>query len=604
VGVGDPVGSAEPQALLHERRSKAALLRKKDNWREENVMNQSAWRWTRAVALAASFGAVGASFNAYAFQVHRSRDLDIHWDNTLSYNLGVRVQGINDKIGDNPSFNESNYKFSQAGDIVTNRISILSEADLVWKERLGFRISGSAWNDFAYDDDVEYNPGEVAPGVPYSAVGTRSDGEYGHYTKRFYVRGAQLLDAFVFANFTMAEQPASIRAGRLTQYWGNALIFGAQGINYSQNASDQIKASSAPGTQAKELAIPRAQVLLQAQVTRSFAIAAQYFFEYQPNRLPEGGTYLGITDFLFRGADQAFGGSLIRDDDNTPDELNDNFGLRAAWTPAWLRGTLAGYYRHFDETQPWTPLFAADDGQTTFHQSYATGVDMFALSLDKQIGVYSSGFELSYRRDTALNSATGPLPSDLSGSEGARGDTLNAVANVVIGLTPTSWYQTGTALAEIAYTRKLSVGSNEDLYNGTDYAGCPTGDKWDGCSTDDAIQLALQVDPQWLQVVPGVDLDMPIFAAYGLYGNTANLGGSVSQGAIVYTIGVHAFYRQKYNVTLQYNGYHARTNGVTNFSGGSVPLGTEGYPTYYGSGNGAYMYNDKGWLSLTISTIF
>ena len=560
-----------------------------------------------AAAVTASLGPMFWSLDAQAFQIDGGSDLDIHWDNTLSYNLGMRVQSMNDKIGNNPVFQSSNYKFSKAGDIVTNRIALLSEADIVYKENFGARISGSAWNDFAYDDDMEYNPGEVAPGTPYSAIGSRSDGKYNSYTKRFYVRGAQLLDAFVFTNFSIAGEPASLRLGRVTQYWGNALIFGAQGINYSQNGSDQIKSSTAPGTQAKELAIPRAQVLFQSQITPTFGVAAQYFLEFQPNRLPEGGTYLGITDFLFRNGDQVYGGAVVRDSDNTPKEVNNNFGLRAAWNGDWLSGgTLAAYYRHFDEVQPWAPLFAVDGNQQTrYHLAYAKGVDMFALSLDKPIGVYSTGFELSYRRDTALNSAAGPLPSDLTGSEGARGDTLNAVANVVMGLTPSAFYQTGVALAEVAYTRKLNVRSNEDLYNGTKYAGCTTGNKWDGCSTDDAVQVAASFTPQWLQVFPGIDLDMPMFVAYGVSGNTSNLAAAVNQGAIVYTFGLHAFVNQRTNVTLQYNGYNAHTNGgLTNFSGGAAPVGTAGFPSYYASGNGAYMWNDRGWLSLTISRIF
>src|SRR5690606_6225373 len=114
-----------------------------------------------------------------------------------------------------------------------------------------------------------------------------------------------------------------------------------------------------------------------------------------------------------------------------------------------------------------------------------------------------TGFELSWRKDTALNSA---MNTTGLGREGARGDTLNFIANAVSGLTPSALYDTGTASFELAYTRKLKVTDNKELYNGEDSDGCPTGSKWDGCSTDDALAVAAHLAPQWLQVYPGLDL--------------------------------------------------------------------------------------------------
>jgi hypothetical protein len=89
---------------------------------------------------------------------------------------------------------------------------------------------------------------------------------------------------------------------------------------------------------------------------------------------------------------------------------------------------------------------------------------------------------------------------------------------------------------------------------------------------------------------------MPIFAEYGIFGNTPSLNGTF-QGELIYTVGLHALIQQKYNVTLQYNGYHAHT------SGGLTSFGPGG-PAYYSGGNGPFFYNDKGWISLTLSAQF
>lgn len=539
------------------------------------------------------------SSEASAFQFKTDPEWQIHWDNTVAYNVGMRAQGMDPAIGNNPVYSESEYKFKRAGDVVTNRVSDLTEFDAVYRNDTGVRISASFWKDFAYGGGVSNHPGDVAPGIPYAALGSYSGNHYGSYTERYYQQGGELLDAFVFHNFQLNNQPASIKVGRLTQYWGNALIFGSQGINYGQNASDGIQGAATPGTQAKQLAIPRGQFLFETQLTQNTAVAGQYFFESAASRFPEGGTYLGTAGFLFNGPNQ-LEGAIGRGADVKPTNgFHNDYGVKFTWTPALLSGgTLGFYYRNLTETNPWVLLGVNPaTGATNYHLAYGSNVHLYGISLDQQIGDYSTGMEISYRRNTALNSGLGPLPGDLSGRQGARGDTVNVIGNVLAALTRSPLWDTGTALAELAFTQKVKVKDNAALYNGTGNAAqCPSGSKWSGCSTNNSLAVAVQFDPQWLQVWPGVDLDMPLFAEYGILGNTPSLNGTY-QGELIYTAGIHALVRQKYNVTLQYNGYHSHT------SGGMTHLAPGGQ-AFYGGGNGPFFYNDRGWISLTLSAQF
>jgi hypothetical protein len=90
---------------------------------------------------------------------------------------------------------------------------------------------------------------------------------------------------------------------------------------------------------------------------------------------------------------------------------------------------------------------------------------------------------------------------------------------------------------------------------------------------------------------------MPVFVMYGIYGNTPSLSTTIgNQGALIYTVGLHAAVYNKYNITLQYNGYHSHTSGSTSFAPGG--------PAFYAGGNGAFMWNDKPWISLTLQTTF
>lgn len=541
--------------------------------------------------------------SANAVPIGSDPDLNMNWDNTVSYNVGMRAQGVDGSIGNNPSFSESDYKFSHAGDIVTDQVSDLSEFDAIYQNNFGFRISGSMWKDLAYGGGVNNNPGMVYPGIPYTAVNSYAGNHYSSYTERYYEQGAELLDAFVFKNFEINGQPSSIKVGRLTQYWGNDLIFGTQGINYGQNASDGIKGAASPGTEAKELALPRAQILFQTQINPEVTFAAQYFAEFMPSRFPEGGTYLGTAGFLFQGPN-LLDGTIPRGNDIEPNNgFHSDYGLKMTWAPNWLGGTMGFYYRNLTETDPWILLGVNPaTGATNYHLSYASDVKLYGYSLDKQIGNYSAGFEASYRQNTALNSAVGPLPSDLSGQAGARGDVVNVIGNVLAGLSRSPLWDTGNAVAEVAFTQKVRTTSNAALYEGVgNLSACPSGNKWNGCATNNSVAIAVQFDPQWLQVFPGVDLDMPLFVDYGIWGNTPTLNGT-NQGSLIYTFGLHALIQNKYNVTLQYNGYHSHTEGETNF-GLANGLPSAG-PTYAASGNGPYFYNDRGWVSLTFSASF
>ncbi len=553
-----------------------------------------------SVGVAAALACWAASANA--LPLGNIPDWSINWDNTVSYNVGMRAQGINSNIGNNPAFSESDYKFSHAGDIVTNRVSDLSEFDAVFQNKFGFRVSGSFWKDFAYGGGVNNNPGDVYPGVPYNSLNSYSNNRYSSFTSRYYQQGASLLDAFAFYNFDIGSAPSSIKVGRLTQFWGNALFF--NGLSYGQNGEDGIKGSSVPGTQLKELMIPRAQVLFQTDITPTVSLAAQYFAEFQPTLFPQGGTYLGTAGFLTQGPNLLEGqipqGDMIRPSLG----FHSDYGFKATWSPQWLQGMMGFYYRNLTETQPWVLLGVNPaTGATNYHLSYASNVHLYGFSLDKQVGVYSTGLDISYRQNTALNSSTGPLPSDLSGQQGARGDVLTVIGNVMAGLTRTPMWDTGSALFELAYTQKIRTTSNAALYEGVDnLAACPSGSKWQGCSTNSAVAFAFQFDPQWLQVYPGVDLDMPLFVEYGVYGNQATTFGSPGQGQLQYTLGVHALIQNKYNVTLQYNGYHAHAGSQTNF--GSANGLPSGGPSYYGGGNGTFFYNDRNWISLTFSSTF
>lgn len=99
------------------------------------------------------------STQANAFQFDTSDDWEIRWDNTVKANIMSRVSR-QDKDVYTPRRGAAFFLADDAtlsvdrsnGGIVSTRLDVLSEFDLIWRDDFGFRISGSAWYDYAYKD--------------------------------------------------------------------------------------------------------------------------------------------------------------------------------------------------------------------------------------------------------------------------------------------------------------------------------------------------------------------------------------------------------------------------------------------------------------------
>ncbi len=553
---------------------------------------------------------------AQAYKFDAGPDWTFNLDNSITYNIGMRVQSIDPRLGNNPNFDESEYKFGN-GKLVTNRVQDFVEAQAVYQNMMGVRFTGSMWKDFAYDDSDKSNPGIYAPAgsgpgalpaITYDSIRSYKSGHFSDYTKKYQIAGYELLDAFAFYNTAIADVPVYAKVGRLSQYWGNAFFYGFQAISYSQNPVDFIKGFTQPGSEVKELFLPRTQVLLTANLRQDLSVSAQYFAEFEANRFPEGGTFLSPTDFAYSGPDTAFLAAVPTAAGYAPFEVSAanpdkpggthaNYGVKVAWSPEWARGDLGFYYRHFDEAQPWVLIdFPSSTSAGDYHLAYNRNVRLFGMSYEHSFGPVSTGWEVSYKHHMGLSST--PSASVPVETEGATGNVLNVISNALWQLGSSPLYDTGTVLAEVAYTHVTGVTHNEAeaLYNGIGYAGCATNSRWDGCATQNAVAVAISFDPQWLQVLPSIDLDMPISDNIGVYGNGGfTAGGFYGQANQIYSGGIRATYKSNSSVALQYNAIYGRPNGTT-----TTPAGAP----VYKSGNGLYQFDDRGWISLTFKTSF
>ncbi|HXQ99114.1 MAG TPA: DUF1302 family protein, partial [Pseudomonas sp.] len=197
-------------------------------------------------------------------------DLAISLGNTVRYTLGWRAQDASSSIANNFVYAQSDRKFDK-GDVVTNRVDLLTELNLNYQEMWGARVSAATWYDNAYHDDSVNTPA----GMTGSYVGNR----YSSSVDRYYNGpSGEILDAFVLGRFDVGF-PLDVRLGRMTNYWGENYFNGNSAISYSQSPVDGRKALSNPGIETKEVFMPVGQLSAKAQVTDSLSLAMQYYLE-------------------------------------------------------------------------------------------------------------------------------------------------------------------------------------------------------------------------------------------------------------------------------------------------------------------------------------
>lgn len=392
-------------------------------------------------------------------------DWNVRLDNTVKYNYGVRTESADKRMLGTPNNNDGDYNFRKAGTNITNRVDLLTEMDVVYQNHMGFRVSAASWYDKAYENTgSNSNPfvngngstsGLVANDPRLAGV-TRDNVGFGsphlsNYAQRYYTGpSGEILDAFVFYSTEVGEESMlSVKAGQHNVFWGETLLNPVHSMSYGQSGLDLAKLAASPGTEAKELFVPRNQLSMSFTVNPELTVAAQYFLDWDAARLPEAGTYYGGSDLVGFGAQSFLLGNtnavvpgsplgcglapcngltnVRRGHDLTPDKRGD-WGIMAKWSPAWLDGTLGVYYRETSEILPqaWLDargLSSANANGTrpagqvpavintlnslstaTYQLAYADNIKIVGLSLSKDVGGVSVGSDLNVRHNMPLAS--------------------------------------------------------------------------------------------------------------------------------------------------------------------------------------------------------
>ncbi|WP_447593021.1 DUF1302 domain-containing protein [Aquipseudomonas campi] len=113
--------------------------------------------------------------------------------------------------------------------------------------------------------------------------------------------GAQILDAFVYHNYSIANQPGSVRFGKQVVSWGES-TFIQNGIN-AVNPID-VSAFRRPGAEIKEGLIPVNMFYVSQSLTENLSAEAFYQLEWDQTVADNCGTFFSQADIVADGCDK------------------------------------------------------------------------------------------------------------------------------------------------------------------------------------------------------------------------------------------------------------------------------------------------------------
>ncbi|MBS7841606.1 DUF1302 domain-containing protein [Pseudomonas fluorescens] len=148
----------------------------------------------------------------------------------------------------------------------------------------GVFVRGKYWYDFKLkDDDLDFK-NISDKGRPQ---GARSS-------------GGQILDAFIYHNYSIADEPGSVRFGKQVVSWGESTFIGG-GIN-SVNPID-VAAFRRPGAEIKEGLIPVNMFYVSQTLTDNLSAEAFYQLDWEKTVTDNCGTFFSQADVITGGCD-------------------------------------------------------------------------------------------------------------------------------------------------------------------------------------------------------------------------------------------------------------------------------------------------------------
>ncbi|MBD9396942.1 DUF1302 domain-containing protein [Pseudomonas sp. PDM11] len=323
-------------------------------------------------------------------------------DTTLSYGQLWRVQGQS-RDNDDVNVNDGNRNFDTG--LASEVFKITSDLEMNY-QNYGLFVRGTAFydtqimdkrNDF-YSGDRAAQPSQNTP----------NDDRFTRDTRHTAGRDAQILDAYVYGNWDVAERPVTARLGRQVFNWGEGLFYRG-GVNTS-NPVDGAR-FRLPGAELKEVLIPVEAVSFNIGLTDNLSMETFYQFKWKETAIDPVGSYFSETDLFAEGGSTAY----ARNAALGSADFRSNYSALSALRAGRLQGTeYLDSNGYFKAASIGSDLKAKDDGQ------FGVAFRYIAEQLNStEFGFYFVNY---HSKEPTLN-------ADLNGFSGLDMDALTAAAS-------------------------------------------------------------------------------------------------------------------------------------------------------------------------------
>ncbi|WP_439859488.1 DUF1302 domain-containing protein [Pseudomonas sp. MBLB4136] len=249
---------------------------------------QPFWRLAKlplAVSLASTLAApaFGVTFNI--------GEIEGQFDSSLSVGASWSVRGADpDLIGRNnggdglsQTSDDSHLNFKK-GETFSKIFKGVHDLELKYGDT-GVFVRGKYWYDFELKDESRL----------FKDISDSNRKEAAQAS------GAQILDAFVYHNYDLADQPGSVRLGKQVVSWGESTF-----IQNSINSINPVDASAfrRPGAEVKEGLIPVNMFYVSQSLTDNLSMEAFYQLEWDQSVADNCGTFFAQPDVIADGCDR------------------------------------------------------------------------------------------------------------------------------------------------------------------------------------------------------------------------------------------------------------------------------------------------------------
>ena len=332
------------------------------------------WRLAKlplAVSLASTLAApaFGVTFNI--------GEIEGQFDSSLSVGASWSVRGADpDLIGSNnggkglsQTTDDSRQNFKR-GETFSKIFKGIHDLELKYGDT-GVFVRGKYWYDFELKDESRL--------FKDISDSNRKEGAQSS--------GAQILDAFVYHNYAIGDQPGSVRLGKQVVSWGESTF-----IRNSINEINPVDVSAfrRPGAEIKEGLIPVNMFYISQSLTENLSAEAFYQLEWDQTVTDNCGTFFAQPDIIADGCTD----NLAVLSNNPAAKAGINNTVTALGRPDLaIQQTTEGVV-----VQRSGDRDARDSGQ------FGTALRYFSPELDTEFGAYF----MNYHSRTPVFSAAGP----------------------------------------------------------------------------------------------------------------------------------------------------------------------------------------------------